>query len=103
MDKFVPKLKKSFTRILVNEEEFIVPNEIAEMVSECMEFRKISEGRNPKQLLEYIQKLHEKLYNERNEDESIKIRKEDSSAVRCTCNSYNGGHASWCDLSQEVK
>ena len=74
MDIFVPKLKKSYTRISVEEEEFIVPNMIANMVLECREFRRIGEGRSPKELLEYIQWLNNKLYNERNEDGSIKIK-----------------------------
>ena len=72
--KFEPKLKKSFTKVFVGEEEFIVPNSVAHMVLECREFRKIGEGRSPKQLLEYIQELHKKLYRERNEDGSILIK-----------------------------
>jgi len=29
-----------------------------------------------------------------------KMSEENSSVVRCTCNSCNGGHASWCDIKE---
>lgn len=70
MTEFVPKLKKSYTKVFINGEERIVHVDVANMILECREFRRISEGRSPKQLIEYINDLHKKYYqllmNEKN-------------------------------------
>jgi hypothetical protein len=69
------KLKKSFMRVTIDEEEYIVRREVGELVLECKRFRFIGEGRSPDDLLDYIKALHKKLYGEYNDDGALSYRR----------------------------
>jgi rubrerythrin len=54
-------------RVLIDEKEYVLPIEVANLVLEAQTFRKIVEGKSPKDLLAYTQKLHEKYYKSKHE------------------------------------
>lgn len=49
-------------KVIINDKEFEIPEEVGKLVKECQEYRNIGEGRSPEELLNYIKKLNKKYY-----------------------------------------